>query len=329
MMKKKFLLVVMFIVAVASFPFSVQAADYDQRFSEVYGTGSYLSSGNARSPIRDATGADVWARVNSKTNQPRSSGTNPHQGTDLQAAQGTRIYPILPGKVVSVNHDVSSQNGYVILNHDINNDGTYDGYYVRYLHIDPNGNATTGVKVGDEFDIDESFGVVDSYKSYPPHLHFHRTNSSGTITYKLYGFYRWVSTWNLGSHLDFLSGDAITSDNKLYISAYACTDNSTNVYDVTKIELYYKKGASGTWTKSTTEFSLEFPSLHRWSIDLKAATSASKGDTIYYYLVAYRANDPTFSGSYKTAFWPQYYEHPSAPLSASYANTIARSYTIK
>lgn len=34
MMKKKFLLVVMFIVAVASFPFSVQAADYDQRFSE-------------------------------------------------------------------------------------------------------------------------------------------------------------------------------------------------------------------------------------------------------------------------------------------------------
>lgn len=310
-------------------PNPTNAADYDQRYSEVFGTGNILPSGNARSPIRSGS-SDVWVKVNSKTNQPRSIGTNPHQGTDLQASAGTAIYPILAGKVVGVNHDTTSQLGYVILEHDIDGNGTYDKIYTRYLHIDPVGNSTTGIKKGDVYGVNTSIGVVDTQKTngFAPHLHFHRVSSDGKIVYKLYSFYRWVTEWNNGSHLDFISGDAITG-NTLYITAYAATDNTTNIYDVEKIELYYKKGTSGTWTKSTTTFSLDTPSIHRWKIDLKAATGAATGNTVYYYLVATRANDPGFSGPYKIGIWPQYYEHPTAPLTATYANTIASSHVIQ
>lgn len=309
------------------FPSKALAADYDQRFAEVYGVGSVLPSGSARSPRRSST-SDVWARVNSKTNQPRDIGTNPHQGTDLQFPAGELVYPILPGKVASVQHSLTTQMGKVVLQHDVDADGIYDNYYVSYLHIDPNGNATTGVQVGDTFTVTQSIGVIDIQRpgGFGPHLHFHRVNSSGTITYKLYNFYRWVSSWNNGSHLDFISGDAI-STNTMYITAYSCTDNTTNAYTAEKVELYYKIGSSGTWTKSTTNFTLDTPSIHRWKIDLKSATGAVIGNTIYYYIVATR-KDPTFSGSYKIGVWPQYYEHATAPLSSTYANTIARTHTI-
>src|SRR5690606_5926871 len=109
----------------------------------------------------------------------------------------------------------------------------------------------------------------------------------------------------------------------------AATDDTTNLYAVEKIELYYKIGSTGTWTKSTTNFTISTPSTHRWSINLKTATGASTGSTIYYYVVATRANDPGFSGPYKIGIWPQHYEKPTAPLSASYANSIARNFIIQ
>lgn len=308
---------------------TIKAADYDRKFVEVFGLDNALPSGNARSPIRSGTN-DSWVKVNSKNNQPRSSGTNPHQGTDLQAAAGTLVYPILPGKVKSVNHTLTTQLGSVVLQHDIDGDGIFDDVYVRYVHIDPNGNATNGIKVGDTFTVNQSIGTIDIDRGYyGPHLHFQSVNSSASLTYKLYPFYRWVSDWNFGSHMDFISGDVINSSNTMFITAYANTTNTTNVYNVAKIELYYKIGSTGTWKKSTTNFDLAYPNLNRWSINLKTATGATTGSTIYFYLVATRANDPTFSGSYNIGLWPQYYEHPSAPLSSTNANIIAYSYVIQ
>jgi hypothetical protein len=231
----------------------------------------------------------------------------------------------LPGKVVDYNPDTSNQLGYVTLQHDVTGNGSYDNYYVKYLHIVPK----SGISMNEEFSTSQSIGYVDSYKSFSPHLHFESINSATSlITNKLFGFYRWVSEWNYGNHLDFLSHDYIlNTDNEFSIYAYAATDNSTNIYAVEKIELYYKIGSSSTWTKSSTLFS-PASQQHRWKINLKDATGANTGNTVYFYVVAYRQNDPTFSGSYKYAFWPQYYKHPSPPLSTSYANTIARSHTI-
>ena len=330
---------ILFLITVFSYGEFASAASYTQAYSEVFGLNSVLPSGNARSPVR-ISGADEWARVNSKNNQPRSSGTNPHKGTDLQKAAGQPVYPILKGKVVAVNHDTSCQLGSVTLNHDIDGNGTFDGYYVRYLHIDPTGDKDNGVKKGDVFDVTDSFGTVDIDRrpgcanGFPAHLHFHRVSSeTATVTLKLYNFYRTVSAWNNGSHLDFISGDAYVG-NELYITAYSCTDYgtvSTGCYSPTSVDLYYKIGSSGTWQKSTTSFSLFNASIYRYYINLKTATGATTGQTVYYYVAAIRQNDPTWSGSYKHAIFPQYYEQPALPLPVSptnYPNTIARSFTV-
>lgn len=249
------------------------------------------------------------------------------------------MYPILKGKVVNVNHDTSCQLGYVTLDHDIDGNGTYDGNYVRYLHIDPTGNSTTGVKNNDVFDVNDSFGTVDIDRrpgcanGFPAHLHFHRVDgASANNTTKLYNFYRWVNTWNLGSHLDFISGDAIVG-NELYLTAYACTDYGTvssgSCYAPSSVDLYYKIGSTGTWTKSTTSFSVFNSSTYRYFISLKTASGATTGQTIYYYVAAIRQNDPTWSGSYKHALFPQYYNQPALPLPASNANAIARVFTVQ
>jgi hypothetical protein len=61
-MKKYIAWLVIVLFALASFPLTAFASDYDQRFSEVFGGGSYTSYGvDTRSPIRSG-GSDVWAR---------------------------------------------------------------------------------------------------------------------------------------------------------------------------------------------------------------------------------------------------------------------------
>lgn len=332
-MIKKFLIILSCFIFVSVSFYGINVSKIEATtvsFVEVFGTGSLLSgTSNARSPLRSSSGLDFWARVNSKNNQPRAEGTNPHQGTDLQGGADTKVYPILPGKVVHVNHTLSSQLGSVTLNHDINGVGIYDNVYVRYLHIDPNGDATTGIKVNDTFNTTQSIGTIDTFKKFTPHLHFQRTDITNTYSYKLYNFYRYVTEWFNGSHLDFITGDEVySSSNMLYVNAYAATDNSINVYAVTGIDFYYKIGTSGTWTKSSTGFTLDNSYTNRWKINLKTASGGATGNTIYYYIVANRANDPTFPGSYKSSFFPQYYTQPTPPLSASNANIIARSYIL-
>jgi hypothetical protein len=87
--------------------------------------------------------------------------------------------------------------------------------------------------------------------------------------------------------------------------------------------LYYKIGSGGTWS-GPANFTLG--SGHLYSINLKNATGASTGQTVYYYVVGLRAGLP--AGAYNYGFFPQYYKHPDCPLSASYANTICRSFTV-
>ncbi|MGO4542977.1 M23 family metallopeptidase [Paenibacillus sp. 2TAB19] len=313
----------------------VSAADYDPKFSEVYGVTNIVTSGVARSPLRMGTAptaSDSWAYITSKNNQPRGSGdTNPHQGTDIRAGANTNVYSILPGKVALIKEDattIAAQLGSIFIQYDVNGDGTYDNYYVRYTHIIPE----ASLNVGDIVSNIEVIGVVDVQKAYGPHLHMQSVTSTTTYkTTKMYNYFTGASSWDFGHALDYFAADSYVG-NSLYISAYAHTTGPDGIFRAEKVELYYKKGSTGTWTKSTTNLSPY--STYRWTIDLKAATGASVGNTIYYYLVATRAGststpaDPSFTGSYKVGFWPQYFEHPSAPLSATNANLMARVFVI-
>lgn len=49
-----------------------------------------------RSPLRNADGSDNFAPVTSKNGQPRTTGSNPHIGVDLQpkAGESKDVYPV-------------------------------------------------------------------------------------------------------------------------------------------------------------------------------------------------------------------------------------------
>jgi hypothetical protein len=298
-------------------PIKIVAADYDRSFIEVFGLGG--SDVDGRSPMRNSSNDDIWTNCGSKNNQPRvANGTNPHQGSDLQMPEGTKVYPAYAGTIDSIRTDTSQQLGRVIIRSTDSDIGTF---YIEYLHIVPSSTLTVGQSVT----VNTQIGTIDSYKVYYPHLHFGRVNSTSTYNYKLYSFYRWISEWNYGSDLDFLSGDVVSSGNNFYITGY--TRSGASAYDLQSLRLYYKVGSAGTWT-GPVDFTMSTPSIHRYVINLRTATGASPGQTIYYYVAGIRANDPDFNATYRHGLYPQYYTHPALPLSSSYANTIAQSYTI-
>ncbi|WP_223067305.1 M23 family metallopeptidase [Paenibacillus caui] len=296
-MKSKFLFIMTIIAGTLLFQSSAFAYDFSRSFSEIYGLNSII---NAYSPAHDTSGNDAFVAVNSKTNQPRTTGTSPHVGTDISMAAGRNVYAIYSGKVVSKNTDTSSQLGNIIINLDTNNNGTPDGFYIKYLHIVPSSSLSVGSSVSRTTVV----GTIDTYKVFPPHLHFARTDSTDSISYKLYNLYRHtsISTWNNGESLDYLAGDSIVGSS-VYITGYTMDDGAWE--DLSTIYVYYKIGSTGTWS-STPKQMTKFNTYGRWKYDFSAV--ASSGQTVYYYLAGIRADMSSTSDNW--GLWPQYYTHP-------------------
>lgn len=237
--------------------------------------------------------------------------------------------------MTSINHNTSSQLGYVIMQHDIDNDGNYDDFYVKYLHIDPK----DSLKIDDEYSVNDSFATIDYDRGlgYGTHLDFSsRESGSGSganITKKLYHYYRHVDEWEDGAALELLSGDAIIeSQNALYINGISSTNIGDKTYPLKKIEVYYKVN-DGSWSTTPKEMELVFPDIYRWKFDFdEEIPSLSSGDTVYFYLAGIRGNDDgDFSSNYDWGLWPQYYKEPhKTPSSISNNDSIIyRAYTIQ
>ncbi|GGO08103.1 M23 family metallopeptidase [Saccharibacillus kuerlensis] len=325
---------------------TASASDYGARFLQQYGVKASIAP--AMTPARsDADGLfEHYSLVESKTNQPRNvvSGTNPHNGSDLAMAAGERVYAILPGRVTEVKHHTSAQLGSMIINHDTNGDGVPDGMYIQYVHIDPAGSGSSGIRVGDYVTETTVIGTIDRAKRYNPHLHIQqvsrgRSSAADSQTMPMYLLYRHTSleTWNGGSDLDYVSADW-RDGNMLYVTAYSGTDNpQTNRYERNRpaeIQLHYKVGEKGKWKLSPVRFELYDARSLRYRIDLKKASGAKKGQKIYVYAASIRANDPTFpnSASYRHGLWPQFYKQPDRVLyasSAARANKASKVFTIE
>ena len=314
---KKIFTSMIIISLIVSISFTVYAADFDYKFAENYTMTSIVQM---RSPARSSTGNDDYVAVNSKTNQPRTSGTNPHGGTDLSMSQGRAVYATYYGKIIAIKNDsstMSNQLGRCLLQLDINNDKVLDNYYITFLHIVPDASKlNTWVKPED------IIATIDSYKIYPPHLHFNRSSSSidsidNQITYKLYNFYRSISSWSGGEDLDFISGKYYsTAESKLYITGY--TRDNGSYEDLSKIEVYYKIGSSGTWS-STPKYMIKYNSFGRWYFDFKTIAGAS-GKTVYFYLAGIRAD--IVSPNYNWGLFPMYYRHPGQTPTSFGSNSI-------
>ena len=294
---------------------SVFAGDYDRIFIQKWGTSS---EAYAESPARTAGGSNHYENVISKLNQPRSGGTTPHIGTDLQMHAGTDVYPIFKGKVTAVKHSTYGQLAYVTLQSDTDGDGSYDNEYIRYLHIDPKDT----VAIGDIFDTDESFGKIDIDRrslpggGYNPHLHIERNNQYG-LHQCFYTFYRSVSAWLYGFDWDFPGGGDYfnSSQNELFITGYSITDidaNNNKRYWNSSFRIYYKIN-SGNWNSTPVYASQYSSGTYRWKYDFDDLPGVSSGDYVYYYIAGIRATDPLFPSSvtYRHGLWQMYYKHPA------------------
>jgi hypothetical protein len=290
------------------------AYNYNQGFTEYYGLNGIVS---AKSPFRtsDKT-VSLYSNVNSNNNQPRyiNGKADLHNATDLRGGAGSDVYAIYAGYVSAKSEPSStSNNGYITIEHVING----DSYMFRYYHVDPVNTLTVGQYV----DANTKIADVDTSKSWPAHLDYGWKDWTPTgKSLKQYPFYRWVSEWDLGAYLDWFSGDVHSSGNMFYINCVSA--NTTGQTPCNSVKIYYKVGSGTTWqSKSLTPNST---GSNRFNIDFD--TIASSGQTVKYYLVGTRSDNST----YYWAYFPQYYTFPGGPtLSDSYANTIARSYTVQ
>lgn len=312
---KKVLSIILTFVLLFSLNIQAFAISYSNEFTECYGINSLAT---ARSPFHIGntdSGADNYAlpdhRVNGPNNQPRYLGgrSDLHNATDFRATAGTNVYPMFNGKVISIYQPVTVNNGYVIIQYDINNDGSFDNYYAKYTHINPD----TSLYKNKTLSMTDKIGEIDITRGagWPPHLDLKDTNSNGSISYKLYRYYRTVTNWGYGNYLEFITGDTMSYDN-LAISVNSM-DDGTNAAP-TRVEFYYKIGSTGTWNQgpNMTKYinGNSSGAYYRYSLNLKNATGASSGDIIYYYLAAIRGNG-TISTSYNWGLWPQYYKMPN------------------
>lgn len=278
---------------------STSASVFTQRFTEASGS---LLIADARPPSRNGDGTNNFIRVTSKCNMCRdTNGTSPHIGVDMTMPAGTRVYPAFRGKVSFVDHDVSDQNAFVVMNQDIDGNGTYDGYYFVYRHIDPDDD----VIIGDVFEVMESFAAIDIQRPnrYSPHLHYGWTQESDSdIAKSTSRFYSDESTYWYGRDYDFFARD-YWSHNTLYINAYS--KNGDTRQNVTEVEAYCKVGG-GSWSDVPKQMTLNDSGNYQWRFDFGTISGITSGTEIQFYLVGYR----NVTGYDNWSLWPQFYEHP-------------------
>lgn len=251
------------------------------------------------SPL-SSTSSSGFVNVNSKWNQPRTSGTNPHNGVDLQAALDTPVYAPWAGWVIGINVVGNADIQFLV---DANNDRVQnDGdYYVRFYHLnsrEANGYKTKGALIG----------YSGNQGGYPAHLHFGICSISGGLKwFRNEVNYRHLSSanWNAGQDLD-IYGQVRWNNNTPSLIAYAHDETGTKA--LTEVRMYYRTTISGAWTdggvmtKSGNTYSYNFNGKF------------STGTTVYWMV---RLTRGTIS---QRAFCPaKFYQPTSNPNSSSYA----------
>jgi murein DD-endopeptidase MepM/ murein hydrolase activator NlpD len=184
----------------------------------------------------------TWATINSKWNQPRSTGTNPHRGIDLAASVGTTVTAVWSGWLSQIG---SNSNGIdATFQLDLNNNGIKDdaAYYVNYYHlntISASGYYSQGKQIGTS--------------GYPtaPHLHYGGTSagSYSALWYRNEVNYRWTSNWNYGKDVDSF---AVVSWNTNSASLTAYFKSNGTILTPAEVRIFHRKNGTSTWTDGAT-----------------------------------------------------------------------------
>ena len=174
---------------------------------------------NFISPL-STTSTSGFVGVNSKWNQPRASGTNPHNGVDLQAALNTNVYAPYAGWATGINVTGNYDIKFLV---DANKNTVQDDgdYYIRFYHM--NARESNGYKTQGQL-----IGKSGNQGGYPAHLHFGICSETGGLKWLRNEVnYRYLTSnnWASGQDLDIYS-QVRWNDNKPSIIAYIRNDGA-------------------------------------------------------------------------------------------------------
>ena len=289
--KHKLLILLVSILTLLVFSISVFAYSYTIVFSNV--PPSILNWGCP---------TNTWYGVNSKWNQPRSEGTNPHCGVDILAPYGSVLKSVWAGWTTNVGSYTIQQN--IDINNDgVKNDSTYYCYYYHLSSRKPAGYYSKGVQIGN---TGNEGGTMGS------HLHFGGLNSTSTWCRNETN-YRWTTNWNGGKDVDAFS-NVQWNNPSCQINAYFKDEGG--IYTPEEVRIFHRKHGTSTWTDGglmtnagsynfTYNFSGKY--LSGTSIDWLVRMKRSGLGTIYSYCFApakYSQPDPNPNAStYSYAYY--------------------------
>ncbi len=276
-------------------------------------------------PTRDASGGEVTYVVTSKWQQPRDQGTSPHQGTDIGAPMNTPVYAGYYGWIV--NQDGYNSNGTcclrgtgdpyeVILRLDVNDNSVQDDdVYMKYDHVQRVGFRSTGAYVTPSDQVATSGNENGAYAA---HLHFGLLNPRSGSTGRWTGIehhYSWVTDWNQGDDLDFISYVVKDAANLVRATSYVMSDGQRQSLPAGNVVLFHRRAGTSTWSMQT--MTLVSGIADRWQVDLDTLGYAP-GTSIQWLIRAIR---PGLVDPHNAAFFPPEFAHPN-----NNPNAVANAY---
>jgi hypothetical protein len=191
---------------------------------------------------------DGFPPITSKNNQPRSSGTNPHRGTDVRASVGTPVLAVCNGFVESQ----SSSSYELVLECDRDGDKIADdNLWVKHDHLETVGFVSTGSYVTKGTQIATS---GDEGGKYAPHLHFGAMSyrdGVGRVWERNQPHYSGTSSWNYGNDTDFISYVRWNSSSTPVVRSYVMSDGNKISINSGDAVLFHRKDGTSTWSATT------------------------------------------------------------------------------
>jgi murein DD-endopeptidase MepM/ murein hydrolase activator NlpD len=272
---------------------------YDHTWSNTYYNNAEVQLG---SPAWDGS----WREVRSKNHQPRDCGTcsNPHRGTDIDLLGGEKVVSVYDGTIKRIDDDGSSSASITV-----SIAGTTK--YVTYVHLNP----YNDLSVGQSIKKGQGLGTI---LSGPNHLHFGVATKLGASTHvnddvwnTNASYYKNISTWRYGKHLDFLAHEYYNTSYNIFSTdgyVYDGDQSSGNeVQKLDKVKIYYKPANQSTW--AADYMSNVSGSDLSWQYSLSGKFSA--GTLVEIVVIGYRAG---ITG-HNWGVWPGYYRAPSDNIS--------------
>lgn len=262
------------------------------------------------------------AHVNSKHNQPRLVGSNPHQGIDLDTgANGQFVYAPCRARVVEIRTG-GAGNRILILQLDFDEDGAYDNLYMTYMHL-----AVYLCDEGTVVDRETAVAISGSTGALGPHLHFelntmydYTATGEGTVwaSVPAHPYYRHAAGWNYGKDLDFITDVRWSAGSIVFATIYAHDENGHHPVPEGFVAVFCKQEEDKYWRgplemrKQADEFSFDF-----------AAAGFAPGSNIRWFIRARRADTvPDYNWSF---YPPKYYRPPPRPEQTDLGYAAIRS----